>query len=132
MKEVLKEMIEIYKPDGIDWMGYIWTPRNPYTYHHCKELRNNGKTTVRNGAILTNTAHIDLNYYDNRLNHIYRELNALFMMLNRTNMPPTEEYWEELDYVLKKVPNRKKWKKTLNYKYYYKVMNTYIVYAQTF
>jgi hypothetical protein len=108
MKEVLRELIEIFQPNGIDWMGYLWTPRNPYTYHHCKEVRNGGKTTINNGAILTRDSHIDLNYYDNRVNHIYQQLNKLFKMLNNTKRPPTEEYFEELDYILKKVPNRRK------------------------
>lgn len=108
MNKTLVTMIEIFEPDGMDWMGYLWTPRNPYTYHHIKEQRNGGKTTINNGAIITDIAHVDLNYYDNRVNRVYKELNILFKMLNDTKKPPTKEYFEEVDYILKKVPNRKK------------------------
>lgn len=108
MNKTLIELIEIFQPDGIDWMGYEQIGSNFYSYHHIKEVRNGGKTTINNGAILTRDSHFDLNYYDNRVNHIYQQLNKLFKMLNNTKKPPTEEYFEELDYILKKVPNRKK------------------------
>ena len=32
MKGVLKQMIEIYQPNGIDWMDVRLTRHNPYTF----------------------------------------------------------------------------------------------------
>lgn len=47
MKKVLVDMIEIYKPNGIDWMQYKLAKNNPYTFHHIKEKRNGGKYEIR-------------------------------------------------------------------------------------
>lgn len=103
MDGVLREMIEIYKPKGIDWMAYKLQRKNPYTFHHIIEKRNGGKRRVNNGAILTLNAHEYLNYLDCRYERIYKELNGLFWELNRTYKPPQEDYYEEVGAVLKKV-----------------------------
>lgn len=103
MDHILKEMIEIYKPKGIDWMAYKLQRKNPYTFHHIIEKRNGGKRRVNNGAILTLNAHEYLNYLDNEYHRIYKELNGLFWELNRTYKPPQEDYYEEVGAVLKKV-----------------------------
>ena len=103
MRQELIELIEIFKPNGIDWMEYVWRENNPYTFHHIKEKRNGGKLTVRNGAILTNDAHIYLNYLDSQYHKIYNELNGLFKDLNRTMKPPTDDYYEEVNHILVKV-----------------------------
>lgn len=103
MDKILKQMIVIYEPDGIDWMEYNLSRDNPYTYHHIIEKRNGGRRTLDNGAILTQNAHRYLNYLDMKKHDYYRELNSLFLFLNRTKQPPTEEYYEEVRKVLKKV-----------------------------
>lgn len=103
MKRELIELIEIFKPNGRDWLDYVMTRDNPYTFHHIKEKRNGGKLEVRNGAIITNDAHIYLNHLDYNYHRIYQELNYMFKCLNRTMKPPTEEYYEEIHHILKKV-----------------------------
>ena len=103
MKKELRELIKIYQPNGIDWLNYEWAKDNPYTFHHIKEKRNGGKLEVNNGAILTKNAHIYLNYLDYNYHRIYNELNYMFKMLNRTYKPPTKEYFDEIDHILKKV-----------------------------
>ena len=65
------------------------------TYHHIKEKRNGGATTVENGALLSLYKHNYLNYLDLYYHSIYNELNGLFYDLNRTYAPPNEEYYEE-------------------------------------
>lgn len=106
MDIILRQMIVIYKPEGIDWMEYKLSRNNPYTYHHIIEKRNGGRRTLDNGAILTQYAHRYLNLLDMKYHDYYSELNSLFLFLNRTNQPPTEEYYEEVRKVLKKV---KRW-----------------------
>jgi len=103
MKKVLVEMLEIYKPNGRDWMDYKMTKNNPYTFHHIKEKRNGGRLEIRNGAIITNNAHIYLNHLDSCYHKIYNELNHMFKELNMTYKPPTEDYYEEIHHILRKV-----------------------------
>lgn len=103
MKKILVKMLEIYQPNGRDWMNYVMTRDNPYTYHHIKERRKGGRTTIYNGAIITKHAHIYLNYLDLNYHKIYNELNEMFKYLNTTYQPPTEEYYEEIEHILKKV-----------------------------
>lgn len=104
MDNVLREMIHIYQPNGIDWLEYSLTRNNPYTFHHIREARNGGKRVVSNGAILTKDGHGYLNFLDCQYQRLYRELNGLFLELNRTQLPPAEDYFEEVQRVLKKAP----------------------------
>lgn len=103
MKKVLVEMLEIYKPNGRDWMDYTLKKNNPYTYHHIVEKRNGGQCTVSNGAIITKNAHIYLNHLDVMYHRIYNELNYMFKQLNMTYQPPTDDYYEEINHILRKV-----------------------------
>lgn len=103
MDHILRTLIEIYEPNGIDWLAWELTKKNPYTFHHILEARNGGKRIVRNGAILTRRAHDYLNYLDNRYHNVYRALNGAFLDLNRTQMPPRPDYFEEVDHILKRV-----------------------------
>lgn len=98
-----KEMIEVYSLKC--WLNELWVPKrgNLITYHHIVEVRNGGKSIWENGALLGRTNHDYLNYLDARYHNIYKELNGLFYELNRTYAPPTEEYYEEVKRVLRKV-----------------------------
>ena len=95
--EVVNEMIEIYQPLGRDWMGYKMTNSNPYTYHHITEKRNGGGVTVDNGALLTKTAHSDLNLLDLYCPEAYEEYQALFRYINESKSPITEELYEYIE-----------------------------------
>lgn len=103
MKDELIQLIRIFHPNGTDWMNYKLREDNPYTFHHIVERRNGGKLEVRNGAILTKDAHIYLNHLDYAYHKIYNELNGLFKELNMTMQPPTDDYYEEVNHILRKV-----------------------------
>ena len=55
---------------------------------------------IENGALLTRKAHDDLNELESEKRILYKKLNELFTMLNKTQAPPTKEYWSELYGVL--------------------------------
>ena len=102
ISKLKQEMIEVY---GLKcWLNELWIPKrgNLITYHHIIEKRNGGKAIWKNGALLGRTSHDFLNKIDYTNHKIYNELNWLFFELNRTLMPPTEEYYEEVKRVLKK------------------------------
>lgn len=55
-KIILQEMIEIYKPDSIDWMQYNITKKNILTLHHIRKVCERGLTNTDNAALLTKRA----------------------------------------------------------------------------
>lgn len=101
IRQLKKEMIQVYGNEC--WMNYLVTKRNFISAHHIQELRNCGKTEWGNIALITTNAHQYLNYLDREEHKIYRELNGLFKELNLTYLPPAEDYFEELDHILRRV-----------------------------
>ena len=81
MTKVLEEMIEIYQPDDVDWMGFYRVKGNPYTFHHIREKCNKGKNELNNGAILTKNAHRLLNILEKDYPDAYRDYQNLFNVL---------------------------------------------------
>lgn len=96
MKEDLKQMVNIYKPNGIDWMGFEVSENNPYTFHHIKEKHKGGKREISNGAILTKKSHALLNtlcvYYPDA----YNDYQELFKRINSSRAPISDEFIEEI------------------------------------
>lgn len=105
MKEPLITMLQIYKPleQGRDWMDYKIVRVQDITFHHIKEKRNGGKRILSNGAILVKRSHDYLNYLDYCYHKYYRDLNDLFRQLNRTMKPPTDDYYDEVHHILRKI-----------------------------
>ena len=103
VKRIKEEMIQIY--GEYCWLNGLWLPNNynKLTYHHILEKRNGGKVTIENGALLGRNEHDYLNFLDNYYHKLYNDLNDLFRELNRTYAPPTQEHYEEINYVLRKV-----------------------------
>ena len=105
MREPLITMLEIYKPLelGVDWLNYKIKRPSDLTFHHIKEKRNGGKRIIENGAILIRRSHDYLHYLDRYYHKYYCDLNELFKALNKTIKPPTKDYYDEVEYILKKV-----------------------------
>ena len=96
MNDVLKRMIEIYRPDGIDWMGFSTSRYNPYTFHHIKEKCNRGKCDINNGAILTKNAHRLLNILQRDYHDAYEDYQNLFRRINNSKSPIDDETLEDI------------------------------------
>lgn len=96
MKPILSEMLEIYKPNGTDWMGYKVSKQNPYTCHHIKEKANDGELTIDNIAILTLQAHRLLHKLSKLCPEGYRDFQNLFMEINNRRIPLDEEVYSEI------------------------------------
>lgn len=105
LREVLKQMIEIYQPEGIDWMNYALTESNKYTYHHIREKKNGGKIDVNNGAILTVYSHRFLHYLEKMCPDAYRDLQDLFFRINASKSPITKEQIDEVNKIIYRVFN---------------------------
>ena len=104
MDDVLKQMVVIYKPDGVDWLNFKLCRKNPYTFHHIEKRCDGGLRIISNGAILTRLGHDFLNILEIREPELYRNLNLLFKELNNTKLPPTEDYYEEVNGILRQKP----------------------------
>lgn len=89
-------------------MNELWIPtrNNILTFHHIIEVRNGGKLVWENGALLSNASHQYLNYLDHYYPYFYKELNGMFYDLNRTYLPPTPEYYDEVKRLIRKIDNK--------------------------
>lgn len=96
MTKVLEEMIEIYQPDEVDWMGFYRVKGNPYTFHHIREKCNKGKNEINNGAILTKNAHRLLNILEKDYPDAYRDYQNLFKRINESKAPLTDDFKEDI------------------------------------
>ena len=100
MKRVLRIMIDIFQPEGIDWMNFALTRNNPYTYHHIVEKSKGGDKSIDNGAILTRKAHTFLHMLENICPEAYEDLQNVFVKINATKRPVTQEIVNEIDHIL--------------------------------
>ena len=96
MKQVLSNMISIYKPNGYDWMGYKINKNNPYTYHHINEKHDNGPETIENGAILSLNAHRLLHKLSRLCPPAYRDFQNLFQEINNECLPIDDNMYSEI------------------------------------
>ncbi len=93
---VMTDMIDIYEPDGEDWMGFKLAKNNSYTFHHINERRNNGPKEVDNGAILTVNAHTFLNYLDVHCHSAYEDYQNIFRKINLSHQKPDDDLREDI------------------------------------
>lgn len=89
--EALIEMLLIFGPLTVDWMGFPITESNPLTFHHIKKKADKGKARVSNGALLGKKSHRILNVLEVHRYEIYQEWNMLFMIINESRRPPNDE-----------------------------------------
>lgn len=102
---ILLEMIRIYNPEEIDWMSYQVTKKNRLTLHHIEKVCSGGITTIDNGAILTKRAHRIINIIEAKDYFLYIDWNDLFYLINKSNLPPCEEYVKEMRLLKKYTQN---------------------------
>ena len=102
VRRLKEEMISVY--GNYCWLNDMWVPKKKdiMTFHHIIEKRNGGKAIWENGALLGSSSHSFLNYLDYKDHKTYNELNWLFFELNKTYAPPTEDYYDEVKFVLSK------------------------------
>lgn len=106
MKEVTKLMIKEFQLNklGFDFMGYLQSKKDIYTFHHIKAKRDGGLLTRDNGAILFTTPHEYLHkieLYENAL-YIYisqelKEMNkkGYLDIYNLKRIQDTLRYFED-------------------------------------
>ena len=99
---LLPRMLEIYQPTEFDWM---YTPINSgsvWTIHHIYEKHCGGNTALDNAALLLKKSHQLLNMLESRNLDLFFEWNQLFMDINVSKCPPTDEFIREMKILRKK------------------------------
>lgn len=92
MKQLTRDMIKIYKPKGIDWMGYKLNTVQDLTYHHIVKKEHGGLFTFDNGALLRgDTGHEYLHIIENKDLDIYIYINNILKEINTQQYRPTKE-----------------------------------------
>lgn len=108
MNQVKSEMLKIYKPKGLDWLGYKITRQNPFSYHHIQKACDGGEKTIGNGAILTLISHEYLNIIECKDFEIYLRLNSMLQIINQQQHRPTLEEYRMINCYLKYFEERHK------------------------
>ena len=92
MKEITREMIRIYKPKGIDWMGYDINSIRDLTYHHIQKKEHGGPFTFDNGALLRgDTSHEYLHIIEYKDLDMYLYINNILKQINDQRARPTKQ-----------------------------------------
>ena len=106
-KKAKEKLIELYGAEcfieklhlRVDTEPRKYTSKGQYkrmkqlTYHHIKEKRNGGKTTVENGAILSEENHI---WFNEQSKEAQKQMNELFQKYKHS-VECKVEFVEELD-----------------------------------
>ncbi len=100
---ILKIMLKKYKPEGVDWMNFILSRRNPYTFHHIISRHDGGEDDVSNGAILTRNAHDLLHILEYACPDAFADLQEIFVKINYSAKPVSEKTLDEIDDILYRV-----------------------------
>lgn len=91
MKTITRELIYLYRPRHIDWMGYELRSINDLTYHHIQKKSDGGHLTLDNGALLRgDTAHEYLHIIENKDLDMYVYINNLLKNVNTQGYAPTK------------------------------------------
>ena len=99
MDGTLKTLVNVYKMQDIDWLGYKLEDR--FSYHHIIKKCDGGERTFNNGAVLFQTSHAYLHtieYYD--LDK-YVFINKILKDINNQRYMPTKIQMKQINYVLK-------------------------------
>lgn len=90
MREVTKQLIDIYQVKDIDWMGYAVDRPQDITFHHIWKKSDGGLYTIDNGAPLNgDTAHPYLHIIEAKDFDMYLYINNLLKNINTQGFKPT-------------------------------------------
>lgn len=92
MKEVTRELVRIFRPRDMDWMGYNINSIHDLSYHHIQKKADGGKLSLDNGALLNkSTAHPYLHVIEITDPEMYLYINNLLKNVNTQGYAPTRQ-----------------------------------------
>lgn len=86
------------------WGDELWIPnkKNIITAHHIVPVRHHGKLTWDNIALLSLSFHQFFNRIEEVDKKLADELNELFRELNRSMNKPTNQHYNDVDFLMEK------------------------------
>lgn len=91
MKDVTRELIRIYEPKEIDWMGYQYLNNNQLSFHHIQKKEHGGLYIINNGALLRrDTSHEYLHIIEYKDLDMYIYINNILQSINDQGFKPTK------------------------------------------
>lgn len=103
MNSEIVEMIEKYNTYDLDWMGDKINSLSDLTRHHIVKKQYNGDNDISNYALLTSSSHHLIHFLETNYNKEYKYINELFLKLNSSNKPPTNDYYDDMLSIIKRV-----------------------------
>ena len=116
VNEDIEFMARLYKTYEMDWLGDPIESIRELTRHHIVKREHGGENGISNYALLTSDSHEFIHYLEDNYYNEYVNLNRLFLELNRSVSPPSEEYYEEVRRIAKRIRKSIKNKKRLRRK----------------
>ncbi len=113
VKSDIAFMARIYNTYEKDWLGEPIYSIEQLTRHHIVKKEKGGENGKSNYALLTKTSHAFIHYLEDNYYQDYKDLNNLFLELNRSDSPPSEEYYDEVRKIVKRVKKQEKNKNRL-------------------
>lgn len=103
MKEITKEMIDMWEMSNMDWMGYTLEKKEHFSYHHLIiPKRYGGKETIENGAILIQSAGHDYLHVIERIERkVFEDITWVLREINEQRYMPTKEQLARINHILK-------------------------------
>ena len=102
MKEITKIMINMWKMENVDWLGYELQKGDYFSYHHIKKREFGGKEIINNGAILcSNSSHQYIHLIENKDYEMYLYLTNILMNINNQREMPNKYQLLAIDNILK-------------------------------
>ena len=92
MKAITAELIRIYQPDDIDWMGYYTLCKDDFSFHHIIKKCDGGPYHIDNGALLNrDTAHPYLHLIEVKDLDMFDYINKILKDINTQRYSPTKK-----------------------------------------
>ena len=98
----IKIMLVIYQTTEYDWLGDKIHDVNKLTKHHIMKKELGGENGVSNYALLTPKSHKLVHLLEEKDPALFENINLLFLELNRSMQPPTENYYKRINNILRK------------------------------
>lgn len=90
MREVTRDLIRVFQPKEIDWMGYAIEQPQDLTYHHLIKKSDGGLYVFDNGALLSGeTSHPYLHVIEAKDYDMFLYINNLLKNINSQRVKPT-------------------------------------------
>ena len=103
MNEEISMMMETYNTYDIDWMGDKINNTSDLTRHHIVKKCTGGNNDIDNYALLTTKSHHLIHYLENNNYKDYCLINNMLLELNKSSSPPTNEYFDNMKMIIKRV-----------------------------